>query len=111
MSYTIMDVSRVSRCQTVAAENANRTSRSPGRCCLECRLTPCEMGQVRPVEFCPDVTLLDLRTPRMDGYEAALRIRQAPWATIILVPQALPNGAIRHYSCAVQVMIEWGVSS
>ena len=30
-------------------------------------------------EFQPDAALLDLRLPRMDGYEVAQRIREQPW--------------------------------
>ena len=42
----------------------------------------------RAERFRPDVVLLDLRMPRLDGYGAARRIRLAPWgAGIVLVAQ------------------------
>jgi PAS domain S-box-containing protein len=44
----------------------------------------CEVGE----RFRPDVILLDLRMPRLDGYGAARRIRGAPWgAGVVLVAQ------------------------
>ena len=42
----------------------------------------------RAERFRPDVALLDLSMPRLDGYGAARRIRLAPWAErIVLVAQ------------------------
>jgi CheY-like chemotaxis protein len=42
----------------------------------------------RAESFRPDVALLDLSMPRLDGYGAARRIRLAPWAAgIVLVAQ------------------------
>jgi CheY-like chemotaxis protein len=36
-------------------------------------------GVALAAEFRPDAALLDLRLPRLDGYEVAQRIREQPW--------------------------------
>lgn len=36
-------------------------------------------------EFYPDVALLDLGMPRMDGYEACRRLREHPWGARMVV--------------------------
>lgn len=36
-------------------------------------------------DFCPDIVLLDLGMPVMDGYQAAEKIRQAPWGTDVIL--------------------------
>lgn len=36
-------------------------------------------------EFCPDVVLLDIGLPRLDGYGVARRIRAEPWGKDMLL--------------------------
>jgi Response regulators consisting of a CheY-like receiver domain and a winged-helix DNA-binding domain len=51
-------------------------------------------------EFRPDVVLLDIGLPKMNGYEAARRIRQQPWGERMFLIAATGWGqeADRHRS-------------
>jgi PAS domain S-box-containing protein len=53
-------------------------------------------------EFRPDLVLMDLSMPGMDGYEAARRIRQQPWGKAILLVAVSGWGQEQHKSLAAE---------
>jgi CheY-like chemotaxis protein len=46
--------------------------------------------------FRPDIVLMDLGMPRLDGYEAAKRIRQAPWGRALTLVATSGWGQEEH---------------
>jgi CheY-like chemotaxis protein len=47
-------------------------------------------------EFRPDIVLLDLKMPGMDGYEVARRIRATPWGKKLLLVALTGFGQEEH---------------
>jgi len=54
----------------------------------------CDEAADRVEEFRPEVVLMDLKTPGIDGIEASRRIRARPWGNTVLI--AALTGYVRE---------------
>lgn len=60
----------------------------------------------RGAAFLPDVVLLDLGMPEMDGYEVAAAIRGAPWGAHVRIIALTGWGAPEHFHRSMQAGFE-----